>query len=78
MAARRKYPWEDWFAAGDVTIIRGLDYDCSQATMVQTIRNNASTRGLYVSVIDLGNVIRIEVLGERDDTARTDQTTVAQ
>lgn len=78
MAAKRKYPWEDWFASGDVTLMQGSDYDCSQAAMAQTCRNNATRFGYYVRITDLGIAIRIEVTGERDDSVHTDQAAVAQ
>lgn len=61
MAARRKYPWELWFSRPRVVIVRGIDYDCSQATMVQSIRNAASIRGVGVGVQDKGTAISIEV-----------------
>jgi hypothetical protein len=63
MAAHRKYPWEQWFGRPSTVLVRGIDYQCSQSTMVQTIRNNASARGLRVQPTDKGTEILIEVRG---------------
>ena len=63
MAAHRKYPWEEWFGRPSTVLVRGVHYRCSQSTMVQTIRNNASARGLSVQVTDKRNEIFIEVSG---------------
>ena len=61
MAAHRKYPWEEWFGRPSTILVRGTDYHCSQSTMAQTVRNNASQRGLRVQVTDKGTEILIEV-----------------
>lgn len=76
MSAKRKYPWDDWFGQPITVLVRGEDYHCSQSTMVQTIRNNASRRGLRVRVVedDDCRAIRLEVLGE---VQHTDRATVA-
>ena len=68
MAAHRKYRWEEWFTQGTVVLVHGVDYHCSQSAMVQTARNNASRRGLRVSIIDNGDTIVIEVTGEVSHT----------
>ena len=74
----RKYPWEEWFAEGVFTLTRGLHYDCSQSTMAQTVRNNASARGLRVRLVDTGVGIVVHVTGRRKDaTPHTDKTPVA-
>lgn len=58
---RRIYPWEQWFSKDRTVILRGVHYRCSQSTMVQTIRNNATQRGIKVSVDDTNTEIIIEV-----------------
>lgn len=66
MGARRKYKWDIWFGQPRTVLTRGVDYQCSQATMAQTVRNNASQRGLRVSVTDTGDSIVIEIVGEQE------------
>lgn len=74
----RKYPWEEWFAEDVFTLVRGLHYDCSQSTMTQTVRNNASARGLRVRLVDTGIGIIVKVTRRgRNATAHTDKTPVA-
>lgn len=82
--AKRKYPWEEWFGSERTELIRGVDYDISQAIMYQTIKNNASQRGLRVRLKETENGIVIEVTsplrygGEvRDDVLRRDETAVS-
>lgn len=74
MAAKRKYWWETWFGQKNTTIVRGIDYHCSQSTMCGTIRNNASRCGLRVRLADRGDTITIEVVGE---VLHTDRIAVA-
>lgn len=74
MAAKRKYSWEEWFGRERTTLVHGIDYHCSQSTMVATVRNNASKRKLRVRINDLGNSITMEVVGE---ILHTDKATVA-
>ena len=64
----RKYRWEEWFGRPLTVLVNGLDYHCSQSTMSQMVRNNASQRGLRVRVTDTGDTIIIEVVGEVQHT----------
>lgn len=64
---RKKYPWELWFDSPRTVILRGVHYRCSQSTMAQIIRNNASTRGVSVSIVDTETEITIEVHSERKE-----------
>lgn len=73
MAAKQKYDWDSWFGCGRIMLVYGIDYHCSQSTMAQTVRNNASQRGLRVRLTDTGHSIIIEVVGE---ISRPDKTTV--
>ncbi len=45
-----KYPWEEWFDAGAFKVPRA-SYKCSRYSMMQQIRNNASERGLGVTIV---------------------------
>lgn len=75
----RKYDWEEWFGQDVFTLMRDLHYSCSQSTMVQTVRNNASARRLRVRLVDTGIGIIVRVVGRRRDaTAHTDKTPVAR
>lgn len=65
---RRKYPWEEWFALGTFTLVGGVHYHCSQSTMAQTVRNNASSRGLRVRLDDTGTSIVVRVIARRNGT----------
>ncbi len=61
--AVRKYHWEEWFGRPRTILEQGVHYDCSQSTMAQIIRNNASQRGLRVRVVDIGDAIVVDVTG---------------
>ena len=78
MAAHRKYNWEEWLLGKEsiVVLLGGLDYSCSQSTMVQMIRNEASERGVRVRIIDRRDSILIQRLKLRNEILHTDQTTV--
>ena len=64
MAATRKYMWEEWFGRPLTLVVQGVDYQCSQSTMVAQIRNCASRRGVRVRLTDVGDSIVIEVVSE--------------
>lgn len=76
MAARRKYNWEEWFERDLTVLLRGSDYHCSQSTMVQTVRNNASQRGVRVRVTDTDDSVVIRVVGRTHALPHTDSATV--
>ncbi len=61
MAPKRKYRWEEWFAKPRTVLVQGIDYNCSQSTMSQMVRNEASMRHLRVRVEDNRQSIVIEV-----------------
>lgn len=74
----KMYCWEQWFSRRFTLLVSGRDYYCSQSSMAQSVRNNASTRRLRVSVTDLGYGIIIEVRGRvRSEVPHTDQAPVA-
>ena len=62
---RKLYPWEDWLGRPRTVILRGVHYRCSQSSMAQNIRNEASRRGVRVRVVDTNTEITIEV---KDDS----------
>jgi hypothetical protein len=50
---RRRYPWRRWFGQSELTLVKGVDYDVSDDSMSQQVRN-AAGRNLYsrrVSVV---------------------------
>lgn len=66
MAARqrgqpRKYPWGALFKRNEFTLIEGVDYTCSRATMLQMIRNQASGRELPIKITQRDNRITVTV-----------------
>lgn len=65
---RQKYKWELWFVRDKTVIRRGVDYDCSQSSMCQSIRNAATKHGVRVHLKDDGDAITIEVRGETPHT----------
>jgi hypothetical protein len=65
--AHRKYNWEEWFGRPETVLVHGIHYHCSQSTMSQTVRNNASRRGLRVRLVDTGTEIFVEVLRAKAD-----------
>ena len=75
----RKYFWDRWFGGAPTTIVRGVDYQCSQSTMVATVRNSASMRHLRVKIVDAGGSIVIQVVGrtkDSDEIRNTDKVAV--
>lgn len=76
--AKQKYAWDEWFIQGHFTLKQGVDYSISQSAMSQSIRNNASMRGLRVNIEDMGNSIVVNVIGiGKNGLSHTDKTTVA-
>lgn len=74
----QKYDWEEWFSKKFTILMRGVDYHCSQSTMMQQIRNKASALGLRLKLTDTGTEIIIVVVGERgeDEVSRTNQASL--
>lgn len=58
---KKGYKWDEWFACEVFVLKRGVDYTCGQSTIVQTIRNMASARGLLVSVVDQDVQVTVQV-----------------
>ena len=65
---QRLYNWEYWFSRSRTVLLRGVDYRCSQSTMVQIVRNNASRMGILVSIKDTETELVIEVRSGKDNT----------
>ena len=63
MAAKRLYQWEEWFGRRRTVLVRGVNYDCSQSTMAQMVRNNATRLGVRVRVLDTRDAVVVEVVG---------------
>lgn len=70
----KKYPWKKWMSGGVTAITRGIDYHCSQSTMVQMIRNKASLLGLKLSIHDTGAQIYFSVVGKRGGNSEVPHT----
>ena len=62
---RRKYLWDGWFKTKHFVLERWIDYDTPQSAICATIRNEASKRGLYVSVKDLDTSVEVQVVNGR-------------
>lgn len=58
----RKYPWDKWFERARFTAVQGKDYTVSTSSMIQTIRQNASIRGLSIRVEDQGVKVTVRVV----------------
>ncbi len=68
MPRPRKHDWRKLLdTAGadsfEFTLVRGMDYDCSDKIMVQEVRNHASSRGDVLLHIDCGDG-EVRVYGE--------------
>lgn len=60
--SRLAYPWSSWLGQEQVTLWQGSDYDCSQMSFAQQVRNAAVKMKLKVRVEDGGDHFRIFVL----------------
>ncbi len=59
-----KYDWGTWFKRTKFVLRQGRQYICSQANMVQQVRNEAHKRGRKASVRDLGDRIEVTLHGK--------------
>lgn len=57
------YPWDKWLARGDFSVVRGKQFHCSTAGMVQMIRSRVSERGLSSSIHVVGDTIQVRIVG---------------
>lgn len=76
MTRKRLYRWEEWFGRPRTTIVRGVDYACSQGVMWQMVRNEAWRRRKRIRVTDHNDRLVIEVIGDIPNTRVA--TTVAK
>ena len=61
---RGKYHWDEWLTSFDeIVLYKGLDYFCSQSTMVNMARIEASRRRLSICIDDTDFSLRITVRG---------------
>lgn len=60
----RKYRWSELFRDRQrrFVLLRGRDYHCSQAAIVQQARNYASANGYKVSVVDGENRVTVVIV----------------
>ena len=59
--SQKIYDWDRWFRSRRFALLRGQDYDCSQPSMAQQIRNAACARGISVSIVEVAEGFEIEV-----------------
>ena len=52
---RRQYDFAGWFAAGEFTLRRFVDYRCSQSSMTQQLRNAAVDLGYELRIVEEPN-----------------------
>lgn len=62
---RNCYPWTAWFKTSHRLLLHGRDYVSSTSTMAQIIRNNASRRGISVSVTEVDGGLEVVVTGRK-------------
>lgn len=62
----RRYPWAEWFALGEFSLVRGIHYGCRTDSMAQIVRAKATALGLHVSVriADAGDRLGVVVKAE--------------
>jgi hypothetical protein len=66
------YDWKTWFSQPEFRVMAGRDYLCSQTSMAQQIRGEASDRGLFVRIsdINIGLVVRVSQMPFRTNGRR--------
>ena len=58
---KASYDWDRWLKKRRFDLQRGVDYRCGTASMIQQIRNKATSLGLRVSIEEVDNGIRVSV-----------------
>ena len=79
MAAKKKYDWDKLFSreVNELSVLEGgVDYECSQANMIQMLRNEACKRKVRVRLSDLGDQIIVRILGAKREVRHTDKVAV--
>lgn len=55
------YDWDARFTRRGFVLWKGRDYNCSQSSICQQIRNAASQRGWEIEISDEGNRVEVTV-----------------
>lgn len=58
---KKQYDWELWFREGGKTLVRGEDYRCGTASLIQQARNFAAMNGYKISISELSKGFRFTV-----------------
>lgn len=61
-----RYAWDKLFSNKIFTLYRGKDYDCSQSSICQQIRNAAAQRGVSVGISDDGDYVECHVTSSNE------------
>ena len=56
------YDWDSLFKSAKFVLQFDIDYICSQAALVQQVRNRAVQRGIKVSIKDNGDSVEVTVV----------------
>ncbi len=59
----RRYPWKEWFGKHKFALIKGGDFDIECEVMDQTLRNQATRRGVPISIHRQGDVLMVVLPG---------------
>jgi hypothetical protein len=59
------YHWESRFKEDSFVLVRGVDYDIGDASIVQQARNAASIRGVKVSIQECNKGIIVTVTSRK-------------
>lgn len=63
----RLYPWTKWFTFQEFTLVKGVDYVCSQSAIAQQVRNAANKRGLRVSLEERDRSLTVRVIRSEEE-----------
>lgn len=68
---RSRYHWDHLFCNKVFTLHKYKDYDCSQSSICQQVRNAASQRGLSIEIFDSGAHVEVYVMSIDPETKST-------
>lgn len=61
---KTRYPWDKWLTQPQTILLRGRDYRCTTFGLAQQVRQQASRRGIRVSVHTTQDSVTIELRRE--------------
>ncbi len=56
---RRQYRWDVLFSKSRFILARDIDYDCSQSSIIQQIRNAAAVLRVPIKIKDMGSHVEV-------------------